>query len=186
MKFTKTLSENGFEVSRPLIIFRWNKTIFLWCINFKRPFHYQLFALAINQIIIECSRKLVKDVCYLKNQHSFWTMGAPLFYVHSAFCVDDIKWFSQLRIHNSEKKILIQYHIVWLLVVIFSGRATREAMQDFPSDKKRRKEWEDACGRIKLSKNPLLFSLHFSPDAFESFSRPQLLTELTNDWDKKR
>ncbi len=26
-----------------------------------------------------------------------------------------------------------------------------------PSDKKRRKEWEDACGRINLPKDPLLF-----------------------------
>ncbi len=65
---------------------------------------------------------------------------------------------TQLRIHNSENKILIRYHIVWLLVVIFSQRATREAMQDcFPRDNRRRKAWEDACGQIKLHKNPLLF-----------------------------
>jgi len=43
------------------------------------------------------------------------------------------------------------------LVVIFSRRATREAMYDFPSDKKRRKEREDVCGRIKLPKDQLLF-----------------------------
>ncbi len=30
-------------------------------------------------------------------------------------------------------------------------------MQDFPSDKKRRKEWEDACGRINLPKDMLIF-----------------------------
>ncbi len=35
---------------------------------------------------------------------------------------------TQLQIHNSENKILIQYHIVRLLVVIFSRRATKEAM----------------------------------------------------------
>ncbi len=42
--------------------------------------------------------------------------------------------FDFLPKHNSENKTLIRYHIVWLLVVIFSRRATREAMQDFPSD----------------------------------------------------
>ncbi len=41
---------------------------------------------------------------------------------------------TQLRIHNPENTILIRYD-VWLLVVIFSQRPTREA-----SDKKRRKE----------------------------------------------
>ncbi len=88
---------------------------------------------------------------------------------------------TQLRKHNSENKILIRFHIVWLLDFIFSQRATREAMLDcFPSDNRRRKAWEDTCGRIKLHKNLLLFSLHFSPDAFESFSRPQLLKELMN------
>ncbi len=30
-------------------------------------------------------------------------------------------------------------------------------MLDFPSDKKRRKEWEDASGRIKLPKDLFLF-----------------------------
>ncbi len=65
--------------------------------------------------------------------------------------------FGFLPKHNSENKMLIRYHIVWLLVVIFSRRATREAMLDFPSDKKRRKEWEDASGRIKLPKDLLLF-----------------------------
>ncbi len=53
--------------------------------------------------------------------------------------------FGFLLKHNSENKILMRYHIVWLL-------ATREAMQDFPSNTKRRKEWEDACGQIKLPK----------------------------------
>ncbi|KAL0179128.1 hypothetical protein M9458_024570, partial [Cirrhinus mrigala] len=52
-------------------------------------------------------------------------------------------------------------------------------------DMKRRKEWEDACGQIKLAKDPRLCSLHFSPKAFEAFSRPQLLKELTNGRDKK-
>uniref|UniRef100_A0A673K9X7 THAP-type domain-containing protein n=1 Tax=Sinocyclocheilus rhinocerous TaxID=307959 RepID=A0A673K9X7_9TELE len=48
------------------------------------------------------------------------------------------------------------------------------SLHSFPSDKKRRKEWEDACGRIQLPKDPRLCSRHFSPDAFEAFSRPQL------------
>ncbi len=48
--------------------------------------------------------------------------------------------FGFLSKHNSENKTLIRCHSVRLLVVIFSRSATREAMQDFPSDKKRRKE----------------------------------------------
>jgi len=47
---------------------------------------------------------------------------------------------------------------VWLFIVIFSRRATRAIRSDTKrSDKKRRKEWEDVCGRIKLPKNPLIF-----------------------------
>jgi len=34
----------------------------------------------------------MKDKCYLKNRHHFGLWGAPLFYVHSAFCVDDVIW----------------------------------------------------------------------------------------------
>ncbi len=45
-----------------------------------------------------------------------------------------------------------------------------------------KKNGQNAWGRLKLSTNPLLYSLHFSPVAF---SRPQLLKELTNGWDKK-
>jgi len=37
----------------------------------------------------------------------------------------------------------------------------------------------EECGRIKLPKDPHFCSLHFSPSAFEAFSRPQLLKELT-------
>ncbi len=105
----------------------------------------------------------MKDVCYLKN-YRFWTMGGAII-----LCTQCIlrQWrqmvalsellvlisiaFGFLLKHNSENKILIRYHIVWLL-------ATREAMQDFPSNTKKRKEWEDACGQIKLPKVPLLFS----------------------------
>ncbi len=36
-----------------------------------------------------------------------------------------------LVLFTTTNKILIQYHIVWLLVVIFCQRATREAMQEF-------------------------------------------------------
>ncbi|ROI33883.1 Transcription factor E2F6 [Anabarilius grahami] len=60
------------------------------------------------------------------------------------------------------------------------------SLHSFPSDKKRRKEWEEACGRINLPKDPRLCSLHFSPDAFEAFSRPQLLRELTGGGGYKR
>jgi len=60
------------------------------------------------------------------------------------------------------------------------GKKTSDvSMQCFPSDKKRRAEWEQACGRTQLPKDPRLFSQHFSPDAFVSFSRPQLIKELT-------
>ncbi len=79
-----------------------------------------------------------------------WATGA---YFYSLWLFTE----SQLRIHNSENKILIRYHIVWHLVVIFSRRATREAMQDFPSDKKRTNEWVDAWGWIQLPKDTLLF-----------------------------
>uniref|UniRef100_A0A667ZYF9 THAP domain-containing protein 1 n=1 Tax=Myripristis murdjan TaxID=586833 RepID=A0A667ZYF9_9TELE len=34
----------------------------------------------------------------------------------------------------------------------------------FPTDKKRRKEWENACGRTQFPKDPRLCSRHFSPD----------------------
>ncbi len=38
----------------------------------------------------------MKDVCYLKKSTSFLDYGggedASLFYVHSVFCVDDVKW----------------------------------------------------------------------------------------------
>ncbi len=90
-----------------------------------------------------------------------WAAGA---YFYSLWLFTE----TQLRINNS---ILIRYHIVWLLVVIFSRRATREAMYYFPSDKKSRKEREDVCGRIKLPKDPLLF---LSTLALMPFSRPQL------------
>uniref|UniRef100_A0A8C6LU82 THAP domain-containing protein 1 n=1 Tax=Nothobranchius furzeri TaxID=105023 RepID=A0A8C6LU82_NOTFU len=39
----------------------------------------------------------------------------------------------------------------------------------FPTGKKRRKQWEDACGRTQLPKDPRLCSRHFSPDAFEAY-----------------
>lgn len=48
----------------------------------------------------------------------------------------------------------------------------------FPTDKKRRKEREDACGRTQLHTDPRLCSPHCSPDALEAFSRAQLLKEL--------
>uniref|UniRef100_A0A672LBK1 THAP-type domain-containing protein n=1 Tax=Sinocyclocheilus grahami TaxID=75366 RepID=A0A672LBK1_SINGR len=54
------------------------------------------------------------------------------------------------------------------------NKSSDVSLHSFPSDKKRRKEWEDACGRIQLPKDPRLCSRHFSPDAFEAFSRPQL------------
>uniref|UniRef100_A0A672LEA0 THAP domain-containing protein 1 n=1 Tax=Sinocyclocheilus grahami TaxID=75366 RepID=A0A672LEA0_SINGR len=66
------------------------------------------------------------------------------------------------------------------------NKSSDVSLHSFPSDKKRRKEWEDACGRIQLPKDPRLCSRHFSPDAFEAFSRPQLMKELTEIRTEKR
>jgi len=60
------------------------------------------------------------------------------------------------------------------------------SVQCFPSEKKRRAEWEKACGRTQLPKDLRLCSRHFSPDAFESFCRPQLLKELTGAGSSKQ
>uniref|UniRef100_A0A1A8PF11 THAP-type domain-containing protein n=1 Tax=Nothobranchius rachovii TaxID=451742 RepID=A0A1A8PF11_9TELE len=60
------------------------------------------------------------------------------------------------------------------------------SLHSFPTGKKRRKQWEDACGRTQLPKDPRLCSQHFSPDAFEAYSRPQLLNELTRAAGYKR
>uniref|UniRef100_A0A8C6K7A9 THAP domain-containing protein 1 n=1 Tax=Nothobranchius furzeri TaxID=105023 RepID=A0A8C6K7A9_NOTFU len=59
------------------------------------------------------------------------------------------------------------------------NKGTGVSLHSFPTDKKRRKQWEDACGRTQLPKDPRLCSRHFSPDAFEAYSRPRLLKELT-------
>ncbi len=67
---------------------------------------------------------------------------------------------TQLRIHSSENKILIRYHIVWLLVVIFSQSCNKRSnarLHCFPSDKKRRKQWEGACGWINFQKTRCFF-----------------------------
>uniref|UniRef100_A0A8C6MGS6 THAP domain-containing protein 1 n=1 Tax=Nothobranchius furzeri TaxID=105023 RepID=A0A8C6MGS6_NOTFU len=44
------------------------------------------------------------------------------------------------------------------------------SLHSFPTGKKRRKQWEDACGRTQLPKDLWLCSQHFSPDAFEANS----------------
>uniref|UniRef100_A0A8C6LG75 THAP domain-containing protein 1 n=1 Tax=Nothobranchius furzeri TaxID=105023 RepID=A0A8C6LG75_NOTFU len=44
------------------------------------------------------------------------------------------------------------------------------SLHSFPTGKKRRKQWEDACGRTQLPKDPRLCSQHFSPDAFEAYT----------------
>ena len=60
------------------------------------------------------------------------------------------------------------------------------SLHRFPTDKKMRKKWEDACGRTQFPQDPRLCSQHFSPDAFEAFSRPQLLKELVGAAGYKR
>ncbi len=92
--------------------------------------------------------------------------GGAIFYVHSTFCVNDDKWLHSVSYwhylpqHNSENKILIRYHIVWLLVVIFSRSCNKRSnarLHCFPSDKKRRKQWEGACGWINFQKTRCFF-----------------------------
>uniref|UniRef100_A0A8C6PE97 THAP-type domain-containing protein n=1 Tax=Nothobranchius furzeri TaxID=105023 RepID=A0A8C6PE97_NOTFU len=41
------------------------------------------------------------------------------------------------------------------------------SLHSFPTGKKRRKQWEGACRRTQLPKDPRLCSQHFSPDVFE-------------------
>ncbi|KAL7380029.1 hypothetical protein ABVT39_010160 [Epinephelus coioides] len=64
--------------------------------------------------------------------------------------------------------------------IVCEKSTTRELIEvyTFPSDKKRRKQWENACGRTELPKDPRLCSRHFSPDDFEAFSGLELLKEL--------
>uniref|UniRef100_A0A3P8YMA7 THAP-type domain-containing protein n=1 Tax=Esox lucius TaxID=8010 RepID=A0A3P8YMA7_ESOLU len=62
-------------------------------------------------------------------------------------------------------------------------RGSDVSLHCFPHEKKIRKQWEVACGRVQLPKDPRLCSRHFSPDAFEAFSR---LKELTGAAGYKR
>lgn len=50
-------------------------------------------------------------------------------------------------------------------------RGSDISLHGFPKDKKLRKIWEDACGRIHFPSNPRLCSRHFTSDAFR---RPNL------------
>ena len=52
-----------------------------------------------------------------------------------------------------------------------SNKGSDVSLHCFPKEKKIRKEWEVACGRVQLPKDPRLCSRHFSPEAFEAFSR---------------
>jgi len=56
----------------------------------------------------------------------------------------------------------------------------------FPSDEKRRRQWEIACGRKTFPKQPRLCSRHFAPDAFEAFSRHRLVKELIDASHRRR
>uniref|UniRef100_A0A669C549 Uncharacterized LOC109201326 n=1 Tax=Oreochromis niloticus TaxID=8128 RepID=A0A669C549_ORENI len=66
------------------------------------------------------------------------------------------------------------------------NKGTDVSLHSFPHEKARRKQWEDACGRVQLPKDSRLCSRHFSPDAFEAFSRPRLIKELTGASGYKR
>lgn len=66
------------------------------------------------------------------------------------------------------------------------NKGTDVSLHSFPHEKTRRKQWEDVCGRVQLPKDPRLCSSHFSPDAFEAFSRPRLIKELTGASGYKR
>lgn len=71
----------------------------------------------------------------------------------------------------------------------FQSKGNKEtdiSLHSFPHDKKRRRAWEYACGRAQLPKDPRLCSRHFTPDAFESFSRLRLQKELIGTCYKRR
>lgn len=66
------------------------------------------------------------------------------------------------------------------------NKETDVSLHSFTKDKKRRKLWEIACGRKQLPMDPRLCSRHFSPEAFDAFSRPMLMKELTGVGHYKR
>lgn len=59
------------------------------------------------------------------------------------------------------------------------NKGNNVCLHSFPKDKKRRNEWEIACGHTEFPKDPRLYSRHFTVDAFDAFSRPKMLKELT-------
>ncbi len=70
-------------------------------------------------------------MCYLKRFLDYG--GVIILRAHQMVALSELLAlisivFGYLTKHNSENKILIRYHIVWLLVVILSRRATSEAM----------------------------------------------------------
>lgn len=66
------------------------------------------------------------------------------------------------------------------------NKTTDISLHSFPSDKKRRKQWEHKCGRRELPKDPRLCSRHFIPYEIEAFSRPQVMKGLTGGRGYKR
>ncbi|XP_057709309.1 uncharacterized protein LOC130927468 isoform X3 [Corythoichthys intestinalis] len=67
-----------------------------------------------------------------------------------------------------------------------NNKGSDESLHRFPVDKKKRKVWENACRQTSFPKDPRLCSRHFSPNAFENFSRRQLMKELTGEAGYKR
>ena len=78
--------------------------------------------------------------------------------------------------YRSTEKTSIQCHTAAFGCSFQSkgNEGSNVSLHSFPCDKKRRKKWDSACGRIQLPKDSRLCSRHISPDA-----RPQLLKELT-------
>ncbi|XP_029978180.1 uncharacterized protein LOC115410603 isoform X3 [Sphaeramia orbicularis] len=58
------------------------------------------------------------------------------------------------------------------------NKGTDVSIHTFPREKEIRQQWENACGREQLPKDPRLCSRHFRPDAFEYSHRPRLFKEL--------
>uniref|UniRef100_A0A3Q3CMQ6 THAP-type domain-containing protein n=1 Tax=Haplochromis burtoni TaxID=8153 RepID=A0A3Q3CMQ6_HAPBU len=57
---------------------------------------------------------------------------------------------------------------LWSIKMPSFNKGTDVSLHSFPHEKTRRKQWEDACGRVQLPKDPRLCSSHFS--ASESYS----------------
>ncbi|XP_039869404.1 uncharacterized protein LOC120722458 isoform X2 [Simochromis diagramma] len=115
----------------------------------------------------------------------------PCFCSRNAFWDDDVYWLwagAFVQLTCCCRRGTTMPHCVAFGCNFQSKRnkGTDVSLHSFPHEKTRRKQWEDACGRVQLPKDPRLCSSHFSPDAFEAFNRPRLIKELTGASGYKR